>query len=53
MLPSTSASSTRPVGASFVTLALRKRAMRRWGQTPTGLVEDALVLGSTYALVGR
>ncbi|WP_333587821.1 DUF4126 family protein [Phenylobacterium sp.] len=32
------------IGASYVTLALRKQAMARFGQTPTGLVEDALCL---------
>ncbi len=39
------------VGASYLTFALRMRAMRRFGQVPTGLVEDALMLGSTLLLV--
>lgn len=39
------------VGTSFIGLALRKRAMARWGQTSTGLVEDALVVASAAALL--
>ena len=39
------------VGASYLTFALRMRAMKRFGQVPTGLVEDALMLGSTLLLV--
>lgn len=39
------------VGAAYLTFALRMRAMRRFGQRSTGLVEDALMLGSTLALV--
>jgi uncharacterized membrane protein len=34
------------VAASYVTFNLRMRALRRFGQTPTGLVEDALTLGA-------
>lgn len=34
------------VAASYVTFALRMRAMRRFGQTSTGLVEDALTVGA-------
>ena len=32
------------IAAAYVTFALRRRAMRRFGQTPTGLVEDGLAL---------
>jgi hypothetical protein len=32
------------VGAAYLTFALRTRAMRRFGQTATGLVEDAFTL---------
>lgn len=31
------------LASSYAGLAARKWAMRRWGQTPTGFVEDALV----------
>jgi uncharacterized membrane protein len=43
------------LGASYVGWRLRLAAMRRYGQTRTGFVEDALVLGSglTIALNGR
>ncbi|MFN3574710.1 MAG: DUF4126 family protein [Phenylobacterium sp.] len=43
------------VAASYVTFALRMRAMRRFGQTSTGLIEDALTLGAaqTVALAAR
>lgn len=40
------------VAAAYLTFNLRVRAMRRFGQVPTGLVEDALMLGGTLALVG-
>jgi uncharacterized membrane protein len=33
------------IAAAYATFALRMRAMRRFGQTPTGLVEDALAVG--------
>lgn len=36
------------VGAAYVSFDLRMRAMKRWGQTPSGLVENALVLGATH-----
>lgn len=39
------------VGAAYVTFSLRKHAMRRFGQTPTGLVEDALTLAAAQAVV--
>ena len=43
------------VAASYVTFALRMRAMRRFGQTSTGVIEDALTLGAaqTVALAAR
>jgi uncharacterized membrane protein len=34
------------VGAAYLTFNARIRAMRRFGQTPTGLVEDALTVGA-------
>jgi uncharacterized membrane protein len=37
---------------SYLTLALRKRAMARIGQTPSGLIEDALVVAAGAAIVG-
>jgi len=36
---------TAAVGAAYLTFAARKRAMRRFGQKSTGLVEDALTVG--------
>jgi len=33
------------VGAAYLTFGLRKAAMRRFGQTSTGLIEDALTVG--------
>ena len=36
--------------SSYVGLRLRKAAMARYGQTPSGLVEDALVMGSGMAI---
>ena len=38
------------VGASYIGFALRIRAMRHFSQTSTGLVEDAVVLGSGLAI---
>jgi uncharacterized membrane protein len=43
---------TFAVAAAHLSFRRRLRAMRHHGQTPTGLVEDALVLGAT-ALVMR
>jgi uncharacterized membrane protein len=41
------------VGAAYLTFGLRKRAMRRFGQTPTGLIEDlATVCGSVWLVAG-
>ena len=34
------------VAASYVTFNLRMAALRRYGQTPTGLIEDALTVGA-------
>ena len=36
--------------SAHVTFAARMKAMERHGQTPTGLVEDALVVGSALAI---
>lgn len=37
--------------AAYVTFDIRMRALRRWGQTPTGLVEDALTVGAAQWVV--
>jgi uncharacterized membrane protein len=39
------------VAAAYVTFGLRVRAMRRFGQTPTGLVEDAITVGAARWVV--
>lgn len=39
------------VAAAYVTFDIRMRALRRWGQTPTGLVEDALTVGAAQWVV--
>ena len=39
------------VASSYAGLAARKWAMRRWGQTGTGFVEDALVVAAANAIV--
>ena len=39
------------VAASYVTFDLRMRALRRFGQTRSGLVEDALVAGAAWWIV--
>jgi uncharacterized membrane protein len=39
------------VPLAYLTLAGRKRAMARFGQTPSGLVEDALVVAAGAAIV--
>lgn len=41
------------VGAAHLTFDARIRAMRRYGQTSTGLVEDALVLAATRWIMAR
>ena len=41
------------VGASYLTFAARMRAIRRYGQKPTGFVEDALVAGGSWWVVNR
>lgn len=40
------------VAASYLAFNLRMRALRRYGQTPTGLAEDAIAVGSA-ALITR
>ncbi len=40
------------VAASYVTFNLRMKALRRFGQTRSGLVEDAITLLSALAVVG-
>jgi uncharacterized membrane protein len=37
---------TAAVGAAYLTFGARVRAIRRFGQTPSGLVEDALTIGA-------
>ena len=44
---------TAAVAASYLTFALRMRAMRRYGQVRTGVVEDALTVGSAWWVVNR
>ena len=39
------------VGAAYLTFSLRIRAMNRFGQKPTGLVEDILVFGATKLIM--
>lgn len=39
------------VAAAYLTFGLRMRALRRFGQTPTGLVEDALTVGAARAVL--
>ncbi|PZQ55979.1 MAG: DUF4126 domain-containing protein [Phenylobacterium zucineum] len=39
------------VAAGYLTFGARMRAMRRYGQTQTGLVEDALTVGATQMIV--
>ncbi|MGB5778455.1 DUF4126 domain-containing protein [Allopontixanthobacter sediminis] len=38
------------IASSHAGLAARKWAMRRWGQTATGFVEDAIVLAAGWAV---
>lgn len=38
------------IASSYVGLAARKRGMRRYGQTATGFVEDAIVFGIGLAI---
>jgi uncharacterized membrane protein len=40
------------VGAAHLTFRARMWALARYGQTPTGLVEDALTVGAAQAIVG-
>ena len=39
------------VPLAYLTLATRKRAMARIGQTPSGVIEDALIVGAGAATV--
>ena len=38
-------------GAAYLTFSARMAALRRYGQVPTGFVEDALLLAGTTAVV--
>jgi uncharacterized membrane protein len=40
------------IGAAYLTFDLRRRAMARFGQTSTGLVEDALTVGAAQWVTG-
>lgn len=40
------------IGADRLTLAGRKKAMARIGQTRSGLIEDALIVGAGALVVG-
>lgn len=42
---------TAAVGAAYITFDLRMRALRRYGQTPTGLIEDGLTVAAAQAVV--
>lgn len=42
---------TAAVGAAYLTFHLRMAALRRYGQTPTGLVEDGLTVAAAQAVV--
>jgi len=42
---------TGAVAAAYLTFGLRMQALRRFGQTPTGLVEDALTLATAQLVV--
>jgi hypothetical protein len=42
---------TTAVPLAYLTLAARKRAMARYGQTRSGLMEDALVVAAGAAVV--
>lgn len=39
------------VGAAYVTFALRMPALRRYGQTSTGVIEDALTVAAAQAVL--
>ena len=39
------------VASSFITFKLRMRALRRYGQTSSGLVEDAVTTGAAWWIV--
>lgn len=39
------------VGAAYLTFNARVRAMARWGQTPTGVIEDMIALGGAAIIV--
>ena len=39
------------IGSSYLGLATRKQAMRRWGQTKSGFVEDAIVFSAAMLIV--
>ncbi|MFS0773057.1 DUF4126 domain-containing protein [Sphingomonas sp. 1P08PE] len=41
---------TAAIASSYAGLAARKWAMRRWGQTATGFVEDAIVFTAANAI---
>ena len=40
------------VGAAYLSFDARIRSMQRFGQVSTGVVEDAIMLAATLAIVG-
>jgi uncharacterized membrane protein len=42
---------TAAVGAAYVSFGIRQRAIRKRGQTSTGLIEDALAIGAALLIV--
>ena len=42
---------TAAVGAAYLTFHLRMKALNRYGQTPTGVIEDALTVGAAQAVM--
>lgn len=44
---------TAATAAAYITFHLRMRVLRRYGQTPTGLVEDAITVGAARAVVSH
>lgn len=42
---------TAAVGAAYLTFGARMRAMRRFGQQSTGVIEDALTVGAAQAVL--
>jgi hypothetical protein len=43
---------TAAVGAAYVSFGIRQRAIRKRGQTATGLIEDAIAVGAALLVAG-